>query len=592
MLISDVTSKRIEQELDYIIKNSQIKSVFQPIVSLTDGHILGHEALSRITCPSFIKNTEELFHLASEYNRLWDLELLCRVTSLETAFIQMKPPYDKKLFVNVNPKVMHDIKFRDGFTKEYLMKYNIVPENIIFEITEREAINDMESFQGTVEHYKMQHYRIAIDDAGAGYSGLNLISDIRPHFLKLDMKLIRNIDKDNLKYVLVKSMVEFSKVTNIGIIAEGIETREELKTLINLGVSFGQGYYIQKPNEKISEIPENVQKTIIELNKKKLNNQNLNLTGHSIGSISKQTPVIPPETNVEEVFDNFRVDSSIYGMCITREEEVLGIITRENLILKLSGRYGFSLYQRKFITDIMDKEHLVVDYCTPISTVSYLAMERENNKLYDMIVVTKDGRYYGTVTVKDLLQKSTEIDIVNARNLNPLSGLPGNALIEQEISQCISLKKEFSVLYIDIDNFKAYNDIYGIENGDNVIKTLANILMKYKTESNFIGHVGGDDFIMILENYNWKTIAGNIIKDFNNEAPMMYNEKDRKAGFIVSTNRHGVLEEFPLASITIALTTNETKNFTSGVAVSEELAKLKKKGNSIEGVFVIHITNP
>ncbi len=581
--MSDSVSDIIKNELNYIIEKNQIRSVFQPIISLRDGQILGHEALSRITCKSIISNTEELFQLAGECNRLWDLELLCRVKSLEAAFIQMKPPYAKKLFVNVNPKVMHDIKFRDGFTIEYLTKYNIIPENIIFEITEREAIHDMESFQGAVEHYKKQHYKIAIDDAGAGYSGLNLISDIHPHYLKLDMKLIRNIDKDSLKYVLVKSLIDFSKITNISLIAEGIETKEELKALINLGIQYGQGYYIQKPDEVMKEIDSDLIQFILDMNQKRNNNLGIKLSNLYIENITKNTRTISPSTKVEQVFDDFKENPDVYGMCIVLQEKVLGIITRENLILKVSGRYGFSLYQRKEISDIMDKDYLEVDYHTPINTVSYLAMERENNKIYDMIVVTKEGKYYGTVTVKDLLQKTTEIDIANAKNLNPLSGLPGNLIIEQEITQCITFKSEYSIFYIDIDNFKAYNDVYGIENGDKVIKILANIILKYKGDNIFVGHVGGDDFIMISDNYNWHEISESIIGDFEKEARMMYTQEDRERGYIISTNRHGLIEEFPLASLTISVVSNKKKNYYSGNELTEELARLKKKGKQHKG---------
>lgn len=579
----EFNSDKIKEELDKIICKKQIKSVFQPIISLRDGQVLGVETLSRITCESVISNTEELFKLAGEYNRLWDLELVCRIKSFEAAYIQMKPPYDRKLFINVNPKVMHDTKFRDGFTKEYLKNYNIIPENIIFEITEREAIYDIESFKGTVNHYKMQHYRIAIDDAGAGYSGLNLISDIHPHYLKLDMKLIRNIDKDNLKYVLVKSFIEFTKITNIGLIAEGIETKEELKALINLGVQYGQGYYIQKPDEKIQEIRPELVRYIKDLNQRKNNLLGINLSNLYIENICGESKNILPSTNVEQVFDDFKDHPEINGMCIVEDSKVIGIITRENLILKLSGRYGFSLYQRKAITTIMDREFLEVDYQTPVNTVSYLAMERETNKLYDMIVVTKEGKYFGTVTVKDLLQKSTEIDVANAKNLNPLSGLPGNMLIEQEINRSISFKNEYSIFYIDIDNFKAYNDVYGIENGDKAIKILADIIVRYKEENQFVGHVGGDDFIMIIDNYNWEETVKNIIHDFEDETPLMYNQADRERGYIITANRHGVMEEFPLASLTVSIVTNKNRTFETPYRLTEELARLKKKGKQQKG---------
>lgn len=131
-----------KESLDYIINNKQIKIVFQPIISLKSGNILGYEALSRITCESEFENTQKLFDAAREYNRLWDLEMLSRTKALETAHKFILPPYNKKLFINVNPNIMHDNTFKKGFTKDFLKQYNISPNNIIFEITERNVFGN------------------------------------------------------------------------------------------------------------------------------------------------------------------------------------------------------------------------------------------------------------------------------------------------------------------------------------------------------------------------------------------------------------------------------------------------------------------
>lgn len=582
---------RSETELNEIIEQKTIKSVFQPIISLADSKILGYEALSRITVESVISNTEQLFCLAERYNRIWDLEQLCRVKSLESAFLQMDDKSVTKLFLNVNPKIMNDISFQNGFTKEYLQKFKIAPDKIVFEITEREAINNMESFQKVIEHYKNQQYRIAIDDAGAGYSGLNLISDIHPHYLKLDMKLIRNVNTDELKQALIKGMVEFSKIANIKLIAEGIETRDEMRTLIDLGVQYGQGYYIQVPHERMQEINSRIVSEVIEWNQFRRQLNGGKLANIPISSICKVTDMILPERKVEEVFDIFKKNAELNGMCVVSKDRVLGIVIRDNFILRLSGRYGFSLYQKKEITSVMDNEYLEVDYQTPISTVSYLAMERENKKLYDMIVVTKHGKYYGTVTVKDLLQKATEIDIANAKNQNPLTGLSGNELIEHEMEQILKTDCQYSILYLDIDNFKAYNDVYGFENGDKVIKLLANIIVSQVGESDFVGHIGGDDFLVILYDYNWKHLCNNIINLFIMETRKLYTEQDMKTGFIVTTNRSGDLEEFPLLTLTIAIVTNRKTIFKNKYELTEELARLKKKGKQLKGC-VYYIDEP
>lgn len=578
--------KIVEEEISKIIDNKQIKTVFQPIISLRDGSILGHEALSRVTGETFIDNPEQLFYYAGKCNRLWDLELLCRTQSLEAAFLNQEQPINnKKLFVNVNPNVMHDIKFRQGFTKEYLSQYGITPENIIFEITERNAVNDMSSFKNTVIHYKQQTYKIAIDDAGAGYSGLNLISDIKPHYIKLDMNLIRHIDKDNIKYALVKSMIELSHMANIHLIAEGIETKEELTTLINLGVQYGQGYFIQRPNEEILPILPPIINILNDINRKKNHTFGNQVSSIYIENLTTETKTFLPSTSVEHVFEIFKRNPSILNLCITKNNIVLGVISKARFTLQLSGRYGFSLYQNKAIATLMETDYLAVDCETPISAVTHIAMSRPADKLYDFIIVTKNDEYLGTVTIKDLLQKTTEIEVVNAKHQNPLSGLPGNIIIEQKINKCIISEREFSILYLDIDNFKPYNDVYGFENGDIIIKLLSSTIVKNTSRNHFIGHIGGDDFIIILDNYDIESVRESIIKDFERDVLNFYNDNDIKNGYIITQNRHGVTEKFPLISLTIVALTNRDKKFTNQYEISEQLANLKKQCKQNKGKY-------
>jgi len=573
-------TKGIKESLDYIIHNKQIKTVFQPIIALKDGSILGHEALSRLTCESEIENPEMLFTMAEEYNRLWDLELLCRTTALEAAYKFMIPPYNKKLFINVNPNIMHYETFKKGFTKSFLMQYKILPQNVIFEITERNVIEDMDSFKSTINHYKEQDYQIAIDDAGAGYSGLNLISEVNPNYIKLDMKLIRDVDSDRVKFALVKGMVEFSKVSNIFLIAEGIETYEELNTLVNLGVQYGQGYLIQKPDSELLEIRQDVLQMLKKINIKKNHTFKSLIPNIYISNLCTSIDAISPNEMVPNVFDTFKHNLNCFGLCVIENEVPIGIVTREKLALKLSGHYGFSLNQNKKISRVMDKDFLSVDYKTPVSIVSSMAMSRENDKLYDFIVVTENDKYLGIVTIKDLLKKTSELEISEAKHQNPLSGLAGNLVIEQNLSQCVANTTKFSVAYLDIDNFKAYNDIYGFENGDLVIKLLADILRKSISKEQFIGHIGGDDFVVIIKDHITEDYLKDIVEQFELEVLSFYNQTDIQNGYITTTNRHGEKEQFPLITLTCVVVNNQTQIYKNVFQLTEMLAVLKKREKS------------
>jgi diguanylate cyclase (GGDEF)-like protein len=581
-----------KEALDTIIDKKQIKTVFQPIISLKDGSILGHEALSRITGISIIDNPEMLFSIAGEYSRLWDLELLCRTRAFESAYQLMIPPYNKMLFINVNPNIMHDENFIRGFTMDFLREFNIEPKNVIFEITERNVIVDMGGFLSTINHYRNQNYKIAIDDAGAGYSGLNLISDINPNYIKLDMKLIRNVDSDNLKYALVKGMVELSKESQISLIAEGIETREELSTLIQLGVQYGQGYYIQRPQEEILDINHKLIHEIYEMNYLKDCRRQEKVPKEAIINVCKYTGIVAPTVTANYVYNIFKQNPSFFGLCVVENEIPLGIITCEKLALRMSGHYGYSLYQNKPISDLMDYNFLAVDYQMPINVVSYLAMSRSNDKLYDFIVVTENDKYIGTVTIKDLLQKATEIEVDNAKDQNPLSGLPGNLIVEQKLNHCVHCNEKYSIAYIDIDNFKAFNDVYGFESGDLIIKLLASILKKNIPYNNFVGHIGGDDFVVIIYDYVSEHYFLDIISQFEENALKYYSPEDINNGYIITENRRGELEHYPLLSITIVAANNQKKEFSDVYQMTEQLAKMKKEAkhkkisNNLNGLVI------
>jgi len=568
----DHVTDAIGRELNRIIQERQIRTVFQPIISLTDGSLLGHEALSRVTCPGEIGTPERLFAAATAHNRLWELELLCRTTALESAARLPSRCHTRKLFININPHTMHDEKLQKGFTKEFLRQYELAPQDLIFEITERNAISDTKAFRAAIDHYRSQDYQIAVDDAGAGYAGLTLISEVNPEYLKLDMSLTRNVDTDDLKAALIKAMVELSRQSNIALIAEGIETLGELKALIDLGVQYGQGYLIQHPTTDIREIAPEILRAVKDLVQAKERSQDRSC----IGLLCTDAQVISPATKAIAVYEALKQQPECDGLCILEDDRPVGIITPEKLAEEMSGYFGFTINQNRAIADLMDRDFLAVEHSTSVSVASNLAMSRQRKKLYDFIVVTKDGRYQGIVTIKTLVQRATELEVSNARHQNPLTGLPGNLLIEQELNRVIAECAEYSVAYFDIDCFKAYNDVYGFEQGDMMIKLLANILRMNMQDGQFIGHVGGDDFIVIAERYLAEDCLEEIVRQFDRQALSLYHEADIRTGYIVTNNRHGKVEQFPLITLTRATIDNRHRQFSNAFELTELLAAKKR----------------
>ncbi|HWR22417.1 MAG TPA: bifunctional diguanylate cyclase/phosphodiesterase [Feifaniaceae bacterium] len=568
-----------EQLMD-ILEHASITSVFQPIVSLRDGAVLGYEALSRGPAGTDMESPAMLFAVAEASKALWELERLCRTKALSAMQCAKS---DTTLFLNVNPCVMEDAKFQKGFTREYLREFDIDPRRIIFEITERSAVRDIGEFKEIIHYYKDQQYQIAIDDAGAGYSGLNLISDIHPHYLKLDMQLIHNIDKDTVKQALVKSMQEFAKITGTYLIAEGIETLSELETLIHIGVQYGQGYFIKRPSAALSPLDQEIVDTIADINAKKNRLYGYNLAEVFIGNLCIHAPSVNEQVMIQEAYAMLLKKPELQGFCVTRDGYVQGVVTRNRVNTVVAGVYGYSLYSRKTISSIMDREFLSLDYKTPVTVSGKLAMARPEENVYDFITVTLEGKYYGIVTIKDLLNKTIEVEVSNATQLNPLTALPGNILIEKALSAMLLERENRCVLYFDIDNFKAYNDVYGFENGDRVIRHLALCIKSHMPEDAFTGHVGGDDFVSIVRAERAEEICRTLIADFDRSIRAFYKPEDAQNGYIITKNRQGMVEQFPMISLSIAGLRVCERRFCDVYSLTAESSRIKKECKQIPG---------
>lgn len=392
----------MSEEFMTIIKEKNVFTLYQPIVDLKTSDVLGYEALSRGPEGSNYYSPMALIEESARMGCTWELEMIFRQKALEGA---KSMPADKMLFLNVDPNVIKSPDYRVGMTKETLDEIGIEHIKIAFELTERTMITDYPAFQCLLENYRSQGYAIAMDDVGAGYSGLKTINEIRPEYIKIDMDLIRNIDKDSFKQALIKAFVETAIHTNIKVVAEGIETKEELKMLILLGVHYGQGYYIQKPEMGFKKTSDGLVKRIEAYNQIAQNITGFAQEYHYISSlISCEKPDwYEPMTKCLTV-KNHMTKSSIKSVCICENERPVGLVMKSKMDAYMSAQYGYALYSNRPISNVMNKKPLIVDRFTPISVVAKHAMERDDEELYDDVIVTQSGKLIGLVPMKKIIE--------------------------------------------------------------------------------------------------------------------------------------------------------------------------------------------
>jgi len=400
--IVNISNYKEMKELECILNNKNISTVYQPIISLLDGKIIGYEALSRGPVDSPLQSPDKLFKAAQIYNKTWELEQLCRIKAIERATNLERNKY---LFINVDPHIFKDEKFKKGFTKEFLAEHNMSPDCIIFEITEKTCIEDYKSFKQALNNYVDQGYKIAVDDTGSGYSGLKMLNETKPHYVKIDMDLIRNVNRDFFKQSLIECFVKLSEATNMKLIAEGIETEEELRTLINLGVYAGQGFFISRPAETFVDISKSVKDLIIRHNKFK-DNIYYNYQNNNIGEIVRKDKPFDAETccmEIKEYFDS----NDITGACIVENEIPVGLIMKHTLDSKIAIQQESAVLPKCPVSLVMDSNPLIVDYYAPVNEVSRMAMCRKTENIYDYIIVTNNNKYCGIVSIRSLLNYTT-----------------------------------------------------------------------------------------------------------------------------------------------------------------------------------------
>ncbi|WP_019911470.1 GGDEF domain-containing protein [Paenibacillus sp. HW567] len=302
-----------------------------------------------------------------------------------------------------------------------------------------------------------------------------------------------------------------------------------------------------------------------------------------IGEIAEQIPEISLHHKCEYVDQIFKCNPQLQGVAVTDNGHPVALIMRIRFYQQIGTLYGFTLYMGRSIGLIMDKHPLVVEYKTPITEVSRLAMDRSEENLYDYVLVVHEDSLFGAVSVRDLLLNFAEIQAVAASFLNPLTGLPGNLSINEWMVKSL-LQEQFSVLYIDLDHFKAYNDTYGFKEGDRMIQATAEILKHCTLRlEGFLGHIGGDDFIIFIDNYHYEEYCRTIIAEFDRAVKGFYTQTHLAQQYVLSESRSGMMEEIPLVSISVAVVTNRFRRFDSTQDISGEAARLKKKCKMING---------
>ncbi|WP_233575663.1 GGDEF domain-containing protein [Noviherbaspirillum saxi] len=569
--------------LQEVLSQRQLTALFQPIINMQRGGIVGYEGLIRGPSDSPLHSPMNLFKVARAHDLSVEVEHMCRRIVLER-FTELQLP--GKLFLNVSPEMLLQPHARYGETLAYIDDVGIHPDRVIIELTENQPTYDYKLLKEAVKHYRGMGFQIAIDDLGEGFSSLRLWSELRPEYVKIDMHFVQGINQDPVKLQFVRSIQEIAQESGTIAIAEGIETQNEMLLVRDLGIAYGQGYHIARPLahpaiDVATDIAASLNRSGVSVYPYKA------ALEHNVITAAKLLRAVPPASPVmtnTDVYEMFIGTPDLQNVPVVENGRPVGLITRHNLIDRFARLFSRDVYGKKSCVTFMDPYPLIIDKNTSLQELSRMIVEADHHHLSNGFIITAEDRYIGMGTGQDLMREITQMQINAARYANPLTMLPGNVPINEHIDRLLQGGVPFFACYADLDHFKPFNDAYGYRRGDDVIQLTGRTLAAHCDPTrDFIGHIGGDDFIILFQSEDWEARCRSVMNDFGAAIPGYYNADDRERGTYVSEDRRGRRVFHPLISISLGVVRVEPGNFHSHHQIATAAAEAKKQAKKIPG---------
>lgn len=372
-----------------------------------------------------------------------------------------------------------------------------------------------------------------------------------------------------------------------------MESVDELLVLRDLGIPLAQGYLLGRPAATLSPgLPEDVQQALqtrhIVVLPQDRHVANRGLTAQALLIEAPALPATATHAQVAELFHQHPQQESI--ALLDEEQRPVGLIARLTLQeLSLNQLYFRELYGRRPALIHANTQPLCVEIHTPIEQLTQVLTSPDQRYLREGFILTENGRYRGLGTSEQLVRRVTEARIEAARHANPLTALPGNVPLTMHIERLLDHGEPFIACYADLNHFKAFNDQYGYWRGDEMIRLLARCLAAVcDTRLDFLGHVGGDDFVLLMQSPDWAQRLERAIGTFNEQARLLYDEAARAAGGIWAEDRHGVQRFHPLTTLAVGVVRVHPGQYRQAEAVASAAALAKHHAKqSVRGLYLL-----
>ncbi len=562
-----------------LVEHRLLTTHFQPIADLSDGRVYAHEALIRGPEKSPLAKPDALFEAAHRDRFGFELEVECVRQALESWSAIASTG---RLFVNFSASSLVRTLTERGIEDviDAAAAYGVAPSSIVIELTEHEQVSSIDALVGVCTTLRRHGIGIALDDFGDGRSSLRLWSELKPDIVKIDKYFLKDLARHGDKLQTLRALLQIAETFGSKLVAEGLEGLEDLRLARDLGISYGQGWALGRPQGMpLDALPQAASEV--------LHSRDIavfpELKRASNGGFTASRLLIPaspvePGTTHDTVYSMLCEPDALHALAVVDGGRPVALINRGQFIASYARPYFKELYGNKPCTLFASLAPMTIEIHTGIEDLTHVLTSGDQRYLTEGFVITEGGRYRGLGTGQQLVRAVTEARIEAARHANPLTFLPGNIPITDHIERLLSSGRDFVAAYADLNHFKPYNDQYGYWRGDEMIRLVAGVLVAHcDARRDFVGHVGGDDFVVLFQSGDWMERCDRIIATFNEKALDLFDAEALSAGGIHAEDRHGDMRFHPCTTLCIGVVPVQPGAFAHAEDVASSAASAKRQ---------------
>jgi EAL domain-containing protein (putative c-di-GMP-specific phosphodiesterase class I)/GGDEF domain-containing protein len=536
--------------LERALLAGSLRPVFQPVVRVDTLEVVAHEGLSRCAfMPSNI-SILDLLDLARVEGRLAELELHAART-LCAAFEAQGVP--GRLLVNLSAHAnLHD-SLRPDDVLAALSSSGLDPARVTIEVTERDVVESPARLAHALGYLRAHGMRVALDDFGNGHSNFEMWNEIHPDVVKIDRYLIHGLSRSAGRLAIVRSLCQVAESLGTDLVGEGVEDPADLRVLRDLGIPYAQGFLISHPAERaMHEISAETRQRLRTAAVPVLPRPRGPVTQRptQVSHLLIEAPSVQPRQTNDEVMALFVAHPELHAVAVVKDGHPIGLINRRLVNERMAQPFARELLARKSCTALMNSAPLVCDENRSLESLADVLRGEDQRYLADGFIVTRKGHYLGLGTGEALVRRVSELRIEAARHANPLTFLPGNIPTTEHLERLIDGGESFTVVHVDLTDFKPFNDHYGYSRGDEMIRLLSGLLSEHVDPSlDFVGHIGGDDFVVLFQSDDWEARCQRVIDAFNARSPQLFDAADLVHGGLRGKDRRGEPQLFPCTTV-------------------------------------------